>query len=104
MSGLDNNSYTTVISAATSNVLGVNDYILTLQALTGATAVTLPAPSAALKGREFVVHKDASAQTVTITPASGQVDGGASVTLATGAVHARRLVCDGAAWWSVANF
>lgn len=104
MSGLDNNSYTTVISSATSYTLGSTDYVLTLQSLTGATAVTLPAPSASLKGREYVVHKDASAQTVTITPASGQVDGAANVTLATGAVHARILVCDGAAWWSVANF
>jgi hypothetical protein len=51
-----------------------------------------------------VVQKDAAAQTITITPASGLVDGAASVTLASGAVHARRLFCDGTGWWSNANF
>lgn len=101
---MDDKAWTTAISAATSNVLGETDYFLSLQVLTGATAVTLPAPSADRKGREYVIHKDASAQTVTITPASGTIDGGASVTLATGAVHCRRVLCDGATWWTTATF
>lgn len=102
MSDKDDINYTTVKSAA-AYVLGANDYFLTLQALTGATAVTLPAPSAALVGRQYIVQKDASAQTVTITPASGQVDGAANTTLATGAVHAKIFMCDGTAWWTVSQ-
>jgi hypothetical protein len=103
MSGMDDISYTLRVSAATSNVLTANDYVLLLQSLTGATAVTLPAPSG-LSGRIYIVEKDASAQTVTITPASGNVDGAANVTLASGAVHAKQFVCDGTGWWSVASF
>lgn len=104
MSGMDDKAWTTVITSATAYTVADTDYFVTLQSLTGATAVTLPAPSAALKGREYLLHKDASAQTVTITPASGNIDGGASVTLATGAVHARRVFCDGAAWWTGSSF
>lgn len=103
MSDKDDINYTTVKSAATTYTLGANDYFLTLQALTGATAVTLPAPTAALVGRQYIVQKDASAQTVTITPASGNVDGGANTTLATGAVHAKIFMCDGTAWWTVSQ-
>jgi len=104
MSGADDISWTTVVTAgATTYVLGKTDYIVSVQGATGAVAITLPAPTG-LTGREYVLQKDAAAQTVTITPASGNVDGGASVTLASGAVHARRLFCDGTGWWSGASF
>lgn len=104
MSGMDDKAWTTVITSATAYTVADTDYFVSFQSLTGATAVTLPAPSAALKGREYVLHKDASAQTVTITPASGQIDGAANVTLATGAVHGRRVFCDGATWWTSGTF
>lgn len=102
MSGQDDISWTTVVTAG-AYTLGKTDYILSVQGATGAVAVTLPAPTG-LAGREYVVQKDAAAQTITITPASGNVDGGASVTLASGAVHARRLFCDGTGWWTGASF
>lgn len=104
MSGMDDLSYTTVKTSATSYTLTKNDYFLTLQSLTGATAVTLPDPATVPTGRQFIIQKDASAQTVTITPAnSAQIDGGTNVTLATGALHGRIVMSDGAAWWTVAQ-
>lgn len=103
MSGADDLSFTTKISSATTNVLGKSDYFLTLQSLTGATAVTLPDPATVPTGRPFYLQKDGSAQTVTITPAAGNIDGGANVTLATGAVHGRIVISDGTGWWTVAQ-
>jgi hypothetical protein len=103
MSGYDDKNYTTVVTAATTYTLGETDYWVSGQSLTGATAWTLPAPTANRTGRQYILHKDASAQTVTITPASGNIDGGASVTLATGAVKARIVMCDGTGWWTVSQ-
>lgn len=106
MSGWDNTSWTTRSSSATSNTLGANDYYLLLNTLTGATAVTLPAAGSTTypAGRMFWVYKDASAQTVTITPASGTVDGGASTTLASAAVHCKAFINDGTNWFTVAAY
>lgn len=106
MSGYDNISWTTRTSAATSNTLTSTDYQLLLLVLTGATAVTLPAAGTTTcpAGRNYTVYKDASAQTVTITPASGTVDGGASTTLATGAIHAKTFTNDGTNWFTVSAF
>jgi hypothetical protein len=101
MSGADNTSYTTRSSAATTNVLTQTDSNLLLLALTGATAVTLPSGATVQPGREYTVYKDASAQTVTITPATGLVDGGASTTLATGATHVKTFVTDGTNWFTI---
>lgn len=106
MSGYDNNSWTTRSSSATSNTLTATDSRLLLLSLTGATAVTLPAAGSTScpAGRVYWVYKDASAQTVTITPASGTVDGGASTTLATGAVHSKAFINDGTNWFTLAAY
>lgn len=104
MSGLDNTSETVRTSAATTNVLTNNDYDLLLLSLTGATAVTLPNAATIQPGRLYRVYKDASAQTVTITPAVGLVDGGANTTLATGAIHAKAFVNDGTNWFTVSSY
>ncbi len=104
MSGMDDLSFTVTKTSATSYTMTKSDYFLTLQSLTGATAVTLPDPATVPSGRPFYIQMDASAQTVTITPAnSAQIDGGTNVTLATGAVHGRIVVSDGAAWWTIAQ-
>lgn len=104
MSGLDDTSWTTRTSAATTNVLTNNDYNLLLTSLTGATAVTLPSGALVQPGRIYTVYKDASAQTVTITPAAGLVDGGANTTLATGAAHAKSFVTDGTNWFTLTAY
>lgn len=103
MSGFDNTSFTTRISAV-STTLTANDYVLLVNGATGAVTVTLPAPTAVPPGRTFIVYKDAAAQTITITPASGLVDGGANTTLASGAIHSKRFVTDGVGWFTIAAF
>lgn len=104
MSGYDNTSETVRTSSATTNVLTNNDYDLLLVSLTGATAVTLPSALLVQPGRFYRIYKDASAQTVTITPATGLVDGGANTTLATGAAHAKGFISDGTNWFTVTAY
>ena len=102
MSGMDDISFTTRTSALTTNVITQQDFNLLLAALTGATAVTLPAPGTVCpSGRTYMIYKDASAQTVTITGAGGSlIDGGANTTLASGAAHAKTFVTDGTNWFT----
>ena len=67
-------------------------------------AVTLPNAATIPSGRVYRVYKDAAAQTITITPATGTIDGGANTTLATGAIHAKTFVSDGTNWFTVSAF
>lgn len=104
MSGLDNTAETFVKTPFTGTyVVTQNDYDVMCLALTGALAVTLPAGSAVQPGRTYRILKDASAQTVTIAPASGTIDGGANITLATGAKHGVIVITDGANWFTVVS-
>jgi hypothetical protein len=102
MSGMDDKNYTVRIVAATFTVTE-NDYFISVQAPAALVVANIPAASAANAGREYVIQKDATAtQTVTITPASGNIDGGATKVLAAGALHGARIFSDGAAWWTSA--
>lgn len=104
MSGFDNTSETVRTTSATSVTLTANDYDVLLVSLTGATAVALPSGPLTQPGRLYRVYKDASAQTVTITPATGTVDGAANTTLATGAIHAKAFLSDGTNWFTVTAY
>jgi len=104
MSGNDNTSETVRTSSATAITLTNNDYDLLLVSLTGATAVTLPSGLLVQPGRLYRIYKDASAQTVTITPAAGLIDGGANTTLASGAAHAKAFVTDGTNWFTITAY
>lgn len=100
MSGLDNTSQTTRTVAATTT-LTQNDYILFVIGATGAVTVNLPAVASVQPGRQYTVYKDAAAQTITIDGAGSEtIDGAATTTLASGAIHAKRVVSDGTQWFT----
>lgn len=103
MSGRDNTSET-VRTTAVGTTLTDNDFVLLVIGATGAVAVTLPSPLLVQPGRTYVVYKDAAAQTITITPAAGTLDAGANTTLASGAIHAKRFVSDGANWFTISAY
>ncbi len=103
MSGYDNTSET-VRTTAGSTTLTNNDYDLLVIGATGAVTVTVPAGSSVQPGRFYRVYKDAAAQTITITPASGTIDGGANTTLASGAAHAKGIITDGTNWFTVSSY
>lgn len=103
MSGFDNTSET-VRTVSGNTTLTNNDYDLLVIGATGAVAVTLPAGSTVQPGRFYRVYKDAAAQTITIAPASGTLDGGANTTLASGAIHAKGFISDGTNWFTVSGY
>jgi hypothetical protein len=103
MSGFDNLSETTRTTAVTGPVL-LSDYDVLVLGATGAVILSLPAVASIAPGRTFRIYKDAAAFTVTITPASGLIDGAASKVLAASAVHACIIVTDGTNWYSTASY
>lgn len=103
MSGFDNLSETTRSTAVTGAVL-LSDYDVLVVGATGAVVLTLPAMTGVPPGRTFRFYKDAAAFTVTITPASGLIDGAATKVLAASAVHACIIVTDGTNWFTIANY
>ena len=62
--------------------------------------VTLPAPSATKNRVLTVKRKNSTTHTITVSPASGQIDGGASTTLTT-AYQAKSFHSDGSNYWSI---
>lgn len=103
MSGADNYSETTRTTAVSTTITGA-DYNLLVIGATGAVAVTLPNAATIPSGRVYRVYKDAAAFAVTITPATGTVDGGANTTLAASAIHAKVFVSDGTNWFTVSAY
>lgn len=103
MSGFDNISETTVTTAVNYTAT-LADYNVLVLAAGGAVGITLPSAVLAGRGRIFRVYKDAAAQTITITPAAGLIDGGASTTLATGAIHGKMFVSDGANYFTLSAY
>lgn len=102
MSGLDNTSYT-VRAASGATTLTANDSVL-LCTPTASFTVTVPAGSSVQPGRTYVVRQSAvSGNQVTLAPASGLIDGVA--TLVVGAVNtiaSLRIVTDGTNWFTIA--
>src|SRR5262249_53236650 len=91
-------------SFTTNTTLNAADFgrLIRVDGSAGAFTVTLPDATLSY-GSETIFFKrtDSSANTVTVTAASGQtIDGGASVTL-TGQWQALRLMSDGADWLEV---
>lgn len=103
MSGFDNISETVRTVAATAT-LTANDYDVLFIGITGNSVANLPAVASLPPGRCYRIYKDAAAFTVTITPASGTIDGAATKVLAASAVHAAVIVTDGTNWFSVASY
>lgn len=76
------------------------DFIILADATGGAFNVTLPDVVVG-EGHEYVIKRiNAGANAVTILPASGTIDGAASVVLGT-QYHLRRLAPDGTNWYVI---
>ncbi len=90
---------TTVVSKTANYTVGVLEGISLFDTTAGNIAVTLPAAAGAL-GREYIIKRtSAGANTLTITPASGTIDGAANTTISAqwGVV---RLFSDGTNWFT----
>lgn len=104
MSGLDDTSYT-VRSVTANATVNQNDYFVLCDPSGGAITVTLPAISATIPGRVFQFRTTGTTNAVTISRAgSDTIDGGTTVTLASGAIHGKTILTDGTAWYTVDGF
>lgn len=104
MSGFDNTSYTTRVSAGTTTATAQDSVILILAAV-GAVTVNLPSVLTTQPGRQYTIYKDAAAQTITIDPAGSEtIDGAATATLLTGQVNSKTVVSTGTAWFTISEY
>ena len=93
----------TVGSGASDSALPGDVTVKWQKAAGSASAQSIPACVAAVRGRILIVKDgqgDAAANPITVTPAAGTIDGAASVAVAT-ARGAVTLHCDGSGDWSV---
>lgn len=90
-----------VVSKAADYVAVTGDVVLE-DATAANRNVTLPAPVA---GASITVKKiEAGANTVTLTPTGGQIDGAGTYVIAGGARGGVRVVSDGVNWFAVSKF
>lgn len=100
MSGFDNTSFTVRTFAGTSDILTNQDSV-TIYTNATAKAVTVPSALLVQPGRRYVVINTA-AGAVTLTPATGTINGAATlvVTASTGRAD---IVSDGTNWFTVTS-
>jgi hypothetical protein len=89
----------TAITASSYTVLPMDSFITS--APTGAQAISFPNANTC-RGREITVNVT-TAQTTTITPAAGAIDGAPTATVV-GANHSKVFISDGTAWHTKAQF
>ena len=76
--------------------------VLLVDPTAGPVTITIVGPSATTRGRTYTVKRTTtSANTVTIQPASGNIDGAATYVLAGGTLASVDVVCDTANWWVI---
>lgn len=100
MSGNDNVNYTTVTVTAAYSATA-NDYHIIADTTGGSFAVTLPAASSLLAGREYVVWAKVASNTVTVKSAGGTVNGvaaGTGVAMTAATIGGVRAISDGTNW------
>ncbi|MDE2127972.1 MAG: hypothetical protein KGJ62_15430 [Armatimonadetes bacterium] len=89
------NDGTRYLIQATDCILQMTDHSTPV-----ANSVEMPAAAAALTGQLWMIHA-AGSHTVGVIAASGSLDGGSSISIASG--HKRTLYCDGSNYWSVCD-
>ena len=76
--------------------------VLLVDPTAGPVTITIVGPSATTRGRTYTIKRTTtSANTVTIQPASGNIDNAASYVLAGGTLASVDVVCDAANWWVI---
>lgn len=79
------------------------DTVILCDVTGGAITVTLPA--AQYVGETFAIIKNnGAANAVTVSPASGTINGSSSASLASGAFHGMLVVSDGTNYWIVSSY
>lgn len=102
MSGNDDINYTSTAVLTAAYTITAQDYVIFYDP-TNAYVITLPAASAALKGRQYTfIQTVSNAGQVTVKSAGGTVNGaaaGTGVPVTASKVGQFDLFCDGTNWW-----
>ncbi len=105
MSGSDPINYTDTGSTAktAAYTFTANDFVVHVDPTGGAFAVTLPAASAALAGREYrIVQNASSTNQVTVKTGGGTINGaaaGTGVAITASKIGIAMAMCDGTNWY-----
>jgi hypothetical protein len=101
MSGFDDVNFTTTTQTASYTITD-NDYVIFYDP-TAAPVLTLPAASAARKGRNFIfVQTVSNAGQATVKTAGGTINGtagGTGIAVTASKVGQFDVYCDGTNWW-----
>lgn len=102
MSGFDDLNQTTTAILVAAYTISANDFVIMYDP-TNAYVVTLPAASAALKGRQYTfVQTVSNAGQMTLKTAGGTINGtagGTGIAITASKIGAFDVYCDGTNWW-----
>ncbi len=102
MSGQDNTSFTTTATLTAAYTITANDSVIFYDP-TNAYVITLPAASAALKGRNYTfVQTVSNAGQATLKTAGGTINGtagGTGIAITASKIGQFDVFCDGTNWW-----
>lgn len=102
MSGTDDINYTTTATLTAAYTVTAQDYVVFYDP-TNAYVITLPAASAALKGRNYVfVQVVSNAGQATLKTAGGTINGtagGTGIAITASKIGQFDVFCDGTNWW-----
>lgn len=102
MSGMDDINFTTTAVLTGAYTITANDYIIFYDP-TNAFVITLPAASAALKGRNYIfVQTVSNAGQMTLKTAGGTINGtagGTGIAVTASKIGQFDVYCDGTNWW-----
>ena len=94
---------TSAITVSTNITATASQFdVLLVDPTAGPVTITIVGPSATTRGRTYTDKRTTtSANTVTVQPASGNIDNAASYVLAGGTLASVDVVCDAANWWVI---
>ena len=102
MSGFDDVNFTATAVLTAAYTITANDYIIFYDP-TNAFVITLPAASAALKGRNYIfVQTVSNAGQMTLKTAGGTINGtagGTGIAITASKIGQFDVYCDGTNWW-----
>lgn len=102
MSGMDDVNFTSTAVLTAAYTVTANDYVIFYDP-TNAYVITLPAASAALKGRQYVfVQTVSNAGQMTLKTGGGTINGtaaGTGIAVTASKIGKFDVYCDGTNWW-----
>jgi hypothetical protein len=102
MSGFDDVNFTSTAVLTAAYTVTDNDYVIFYDP-TNAYAITLPAASAARKGRQFTfIQTVSNAGQMTLKTAGGTINGtaaGTGIAVTASKIGQFDVFCDGTNWW-----